>query len=190
MEKHDMNRKRRIKSVTKRKKRGLAYQDFVALVIKAMDPNADAQSEQWVDGPDGRRDMDVLITGKIDQKNYRILIECKDYDPQKTGPVDIGVVDGLDSKRRDLDVNGAMICSNSGFTEGAIRKAKRVNIGLVSILKANDPQVKVVIQEEIYTRKVKVGTFTMKFDSNQPLEPLIAQVPSTGVTYKGFPIVN
>src|SRR5688572_24930853 len=51
-----------------------------------------------------------------------ILIECKDW----KRPVGIGAIDALESKRRDLQVSVAMICSNSGFTEDALRKAARV----------------------------------------------------------------
>jgi len=51
-----------------------------------------------------------------------VVIECKDWNR----PIGIAFIDALDSKRRDLGASIAMICSNSGFTSDALRKAARV----------------------------------------------------------------
>lgn len=185
-----MPRKRKSRSEINRIKRGLPYQDFVASVVKAMDPGAHVETEQWIMGPDGVRDRDVLVSGKIDGRKYSVLIECKDFNPKSTGKVGIEYVDSLDSKRNDVGVDGAVICSNSGFTEGAIRKAKRKQIGLVSILKAGDPRVKVEIQEELYTRKMRVSDIKMHYNSNQTVDSSFLQIPSTEIYYDGLPIAN
>jgi len=190
MTRNSMTRKRPSKNTIKQRKRGLAYQDFVASVIKAMTGEVDIQTEKWIDGPDGRRDMDVTVKGKVNNVDFSILIECKDYDPKTTGKVGIELIDALDSKRQDVGVDSAIICSNSGFTQDAIRKAKRKHIGLISVLKAGDPQVKVEILEEIYTRKIKIGSITMSIDSVSPLSEMNNQVSSLDILYKGLPIIN
>lgn len=190
MTRNNMTRKRPSKNTIKQRKRGLAYQDFVASVIKAMTGEVDIQTEKWIDGPDGRRDMDVIVKGKVNNRDFSILIECKDYDPKTTGKVGIELIDALDSKRQDVGVDSAIICSNSGFTQDAIRKAKRKHIGLISVLKAGDPQVKVEILEEIYTRKIKVGSITMSIDSVSPLSEMNNQVSSLDILYKEVPIIN
>lgn len=166
-------------------KAGKAYEELVAYVVSAMDPDAQVEQGVWVEGPDGRRDMDVFVRGEIDGNKLSILIECKDFDPSSTGRVGIEFVDALDSKRHDLSVDFAVICSNSGFTKDAIRKSKRKGISLISVLKSGDPRVKVEIKEEIYTRKVKVGTINITFRG----------APSSGidleeVKYRGLPVLN
>ena len=74
--------------------------------------------------PDGRRDRDVVIEGTAEGKRRHVLIECKDFNPNSTGPVGIGYVDALESKHRDLGMDVSFICSNAGFTTCAIRKVK------------------------------------------------------------------
>lgn len=68
----------------------------------------------------------------------------------------IDYIDALDSKRRDLAVTHALLCSNSGFTAPALHKAKRVGIGAVSVVARGDRRVKVVIRETLYTRDVHI----------------------------------
>jgi hypothetical protein len=77
--------------------------------------------------------------------------------PAKTGKVGRPFVDALDSKRHDLQADAAFICSNSGFTEDALNKARRKGIGAISVLAAADSRVKVVIEKEIYFRRVLLG---------------------------------
>jgi hypothetical protein len=180
-----MPRKRPQITPTKIAKQGIPFQTLVGSVVQAFDPNALVKSEQWVDGPDGRRDMDVFVQGNVEGAPFRLLIECKDYNPRTTGKVGIEYVDALDSKRHDLQVDGAIICSNSGFTADSIRKAKRKHIGLIAILKAGDPRVKAVIKEEIYTRHIKIGTINISFHGECPP---IHEVEA--ITYHGLPIKN
>jgi len=170
---------------TKIAKQGLPFQALVGSVVQAFDPNALVKTEQWIIGPDGRRDMDVFVIGTIEGAPFKLVIECKDYNPRTTGKVGIEYVDALDSKRHDLQVDGAIICSNSGFSSDAIRKAKRKHIGLISILKVGDPLVKAVIEEEIYTRKVKIGTITTTFRGECPPVP-----DMEAITYRGLPVLN
>ena len=139
---------------------GRAYQDLVATLVKAFDPTAEVQAGRWVEGPDGRLDMDVSIEGHINGRAVRVVIECKDFDVHKTGPVGRPFVDALDSKRHDLGADGAFICSNAGFTGDALRKARRKGIGMISVLASGDERAKAVIEKEIYFRKVSVGPLT------------------------------
>lgn len=130
-------------------KKGSAYEDLVGAAMRAFDPGATVETGHWVEGPDGRRELDVVIRGDVEGTPRVLLIECKDFDPAKTGKVGIEYVDALESKRRDLGVDGAFLSSNSGFTDGALKKAKRTGIGLISVLKAGDKRVKLELQEVI-----------------------------------------
>ncbi len=129
-----------------RKPAGTAYQELVATMAKTFDPAADVRAGEWVEGPDGRLDMDVAIRGRLGGKPTLVVIECKDFDLTKTGKVGRPYIDALDSKRHDLQADAALICSNSGFTVDALNKARRKGIGAISVLSAKDSRVKVVIE--------------------------------------------
>lgn len=133
-------------------KAGEAYQEAVAEVLRTLYPNSEIKVGAWVEGPDGRRDLDVFVRPGGVQDSRFYLIECKDW----KRPVGIGAIDALDSKRQDLGAELAMICSNSGFTGEALRKATRKRIPALSALIEGDSRIRVIVEEEIYTRKIKV----------------------------------
>jgi len=170
-------------------KKGSSYEKFVANVVAAIDKNVKVEYSQWVQGPDGRRDMDVYVTGIVNGKTYSMMIECKDYDVNKTGPVGIEFVDALDSKRRDLNLDFAMICSNSGFTEGALIKSKRLNLGLISILKTGDEHVKIEIEEVFYKRQITFSNIDITFDFVDPT-PTININNTKEIKFEGLSISN
>lgn len=55
------------------------YQELTALVAKALDPDADIKTGQWIEGPDGNREVDVEVRGTVDGKPHFVHIECKDW---------------------------------------------------------------------------------------------------------------
>jgi hypothetical protein len=137
---------------------------------------------EWVVGPDGRRELDVFVEGTVDGVPRRVLVECKDFNPRTTGPVGIGFVDALESKGRDLIVDVSFICSNAGFTADAVRKAKRVGIGLIGVLEEKDQRIRFQVREEIYIRRVKVEALTIGLVA-EPAANLDG-VPFEGITLK------
>lgn len=169
-----------------RKPAGKAYQDLVALVAKAFDPGAEVKADEWIEGPDGRLDMDVSIRGNVDGKPVLIVIECKDFDLSKTGKVGRPFIDALDSKRHDLGADAVFISSNSGFTEDALNKARRKGIGAISVLSSGDQRVKIIIEKEIYFRKVKLGPLT--FTYNGPGAGALNGIGVHDLKYKGAPV--
>ena len=104
--------------------RGREFQELVAEVARAFDPNSRIEAGEWVRGPDGQLDMDVSIRGTVDGAPFLAVIECKDFNAATTGPVGRQWVDALDSKRLDLGADAALICSNAGFTRDALNKAR------------------------------------------------------------------
>lgn len=139
-------------AITELTKSGDEYQELVASVRRALDPRSDVTAGDWVVGPDGRRDKDVWVVGTANGVPERVLIECKDWNKR----VGIGVVDALESKRRDLDATRSMIYSNSGFTKPAIKKAKRVGIQLAAALRAGDRRVRVAVSQDFVARRLSV----------------------------------
>jgi len=135
-------------------KAGDEYQEIVGAVAQALDPGASVKVGQWIEGPDGRRDLDVEVRGTVDGLPCFVLIECKDW----AQPVGIAVVDALDSKRKDLSADRAVIYSNSGFTAPALRKAARVEIETASALKAGDKRIKVKIERLLVVKALSVDS--------------------------------
>ena len=135
-------------------KAGDAYQDAVAAVARQLDPTARVQVGEWVEGPDGERDCDVGVYPGGGSRY--VYIECKD----RKRPVGIEFVDALESKRKDVKADVAVLCSNSGFTRDALRKAARVGIPALSALIEGDSRIRVQVQEEIYTRNIKITPHT------------------------------
>jgi hypothetical protein len=135
-------------------KPGDEYQEIVGAVAQALDPGASVKVGQWIEGPDGRRDLDVEVRGTVDGSPYFVLIECKDW----ARPVGIDVMDNLDSKRKDLNADRAIVYSNSGYTAPALRKATRVGIETASALKAGDSRIKVMIEKSLVAKRLSVDS--------------------------------
>jgi hypothetical protein len=141
-----------------RKKAGAPYEDAVCDLFRQFsDASATIKAGVWVEGPDGRRELDVHIAEKHGSRTVRGVVECKDFNPATTGPVGIAYIDALDSKRRDLGLEFAIVCSNAGFTADAMRKAKRVNIGLLSATLKNDSRIRFGVADKIYMRHMRLA---------------------------------
>ena len=79
-----------------------------------------------MDSPDGPRQIDVLLTGRVGPYPSKTIIECKDYNKI----VDVTAVDNLCEKRDDVGANKAVLVARKGFSKTARQKAKRKNIAL------------------------------------------------------------
>lgn len=131
-------------------KAGDAYRELVGTVMAVLDPDSAVKTEQWIDGPDGERDMDVEVRGMLHGMQHFILVECKDH----ARPIGIGFVDAFESKIRDLKPNRAIMFSNSGFTRDALKKANRVGIEMASAMKAKDQTIKIGVHHELVARRM------------------------------------
>ena len=134
-------------------KAGKQFELVVSDVVKEMDPDSTVRRGEWIEGPDGHRELDVFVEGTVDGVSRRIHIECKDYDPDSR-PIGVAHIDALDSKHRDLKFDASLLCSNAGFTQPAIKKAKRLGIGLIGVLRKGDKRIRYRIFDEIYVRRV------------------------------------
>jgi hypothetical protein len=166
-------------------KPGDEYQEIVAAVVKALDPGAVVSVGEWVEGPDGQRDMDVAIRGMRDGTAQFILIECKDW-ARRVGIRDL---DALESKSRDLGVDCAILYSNSGFTNGALRKAQRVGIQAASAIKEGDHRVRVGLYRNLVAKGVSVDDWQVEFyyrDGESLPEPF----EIVALHYETLPVLN
>lgn len=139
------------------------YRELVAAVIHAFDPKAKLLVSASIEGPDGLRTVDVEVRSVVDGKQTLTAIDVVDLPPAKKAGIE--TIDAADSKRADINADNLLVCSNTGFDEAAIRKAKRKRIGVISVLRQGDQRVKAVIEEEIYLRKIDVAPITFSYDA-------------------------
>jgi hypothetical protein len=154
--------------------------------------NAKVETGQAVIGPDGAREVDVEVRGTQDGRPYFILIECKDKTYGRSRRrVSIEEIDALDSKRKDLNADLAVLCSNTGFAAPALQKAGRVGIVAISVLARNDGRAKFVVERDLLARGLSVDTWTATFQlAEEGVSGLPADWTPTDVFFYDLPIVN
>jgi hypothetical protein len=76
----------------------------------------------------GPREVDVLITSRVQGREFRIGVECRDHRRAN----DIAWVEQVRTKLADLQLDQMVLVSSSGFTGGAVAKARYYGIELVT----------------------------------------------------------
>jgi Restriction endonuclease len=168
-------------------KAGDEYQDLVALVAGALHPTASITVGEWVLGPDGRRELDVAVRSPSGEPVRLVLIECKDW----KDPVGIEEIDKLESKRRDLHAEKAVICSNSGFTRNALRKADRVGIFPVSALIAGNTGIRYQAYRRVFAKRLSVDQWKLTIFPTADSARNVPQIwDPRDLRYSDLPVVN
>jgi len=160
------------------------YRQLVASVIFASDPHATVSVGALVHTPDGMRTVDVEVRS-LDKNSNPLFIAIDVLDLPFGHKADIASIDAADSKRNDIKADVMLVCSNTGFEEDAISKARRKQIGLISVLHQGDKRVKAVIEEEIYLRKIDLGELHLSF--NRAIPDNVGFQPNQ-LLYKGKPV--
>jgi hypothetical protein len=107
--------------------------DFEALVeqiislLVAIDGVSTVERNVLMAGPDGPREIDILVRSKVGPFDITTVIECKDT----ARVVPVPAVDALESKMRDVKANKAALVARRGFSKGARRKADRCGVALL-----------------------------------------------------------
>lgn len=111
---------------------GKQYENLTARVYDILLENeslSNVEQDQKLDGPDGPRQIDVLIRSKVAGLEILTIVECRDY----ARPLDIGHVDGLHSKMQDVKAQKAVLVSPNGFSAMATKKANRLGFSLATL---------------------------------------------------------
>lgn len=122
-----------------------------------------------LEGKDGPRQIDVLITSEIAGMKIKTIIECKDY----KGRVSVGVVDSLHSVMQDVNANKGVLVSSNGFSSTAINKAKRLGISLYTAHEALSEKWKIDIEIPVLVTEISSvnanPTFQAFFDKDDKI---------------------
>jgi len=137
-------------------------------------------------GPDGPRQIDVLVTHVHAGSKYVTVIECRDH----AGKLDVSHVDAFSSTITDVNASKGILISRKGFSKTAVQKAKRLGIGLAtvdtahSVLKSMalelslvvavvDPKVRTKVLMRTQERSAKVSLAAMATINDTPLRDLV-----------------
>ena len=168
-------------------KAGSAYNELATKMAEALEPNAKVHMGKWVEGPDGKREVDVEVRSILEGRPFFLLIECKDW----KSPVDIEEIDKLDSKGKDLSADRVMICSNSGFTKKALRKAGRLEMEAVSVLAADNKLIKLTFDRVFVAEALSVDHWSIAlFPTEESLSLLPQKWDGRELYYGELPVVN
>lgn len=96
---------------------GKDFEKIVANIHRHFADKAQITENEQING----RQIDIAIRATIGVYPLLIIIECKDY----CRKVDVGKVDELIGKIDDVKAAQGILVSNSGFSEGAINRAKK-----------------------------------------------------------------
>lgn len=110
-------------------KKGLEFEKLAAEIFTQLSKDNIYESVEHnvqLIGQDGPRQIDILLRGKVGPFKVKTIIECKDHKSKIT----IATIDGLHSKMLDVNAQKSVLVARTGFTKGAIRKARRLGISL------------------------------------------------------------
>ncbi|MDT4826869.1 hypothetical protein FQZ97_601910 [compost metagenome] len=113
----------------KHKNNGKEYEAMVFWAYNALcrdERLTSVESDIKIDGPDGERQVDVLVKHTHAGIEYMTILECRDY----AGKLSVTHVDAFASKLSDLNASKGILVSRKGFSKTAIQKAARLGIGL------------------------------------------------------------
>jgi len=126
-------------------KQGTEFELLTAELFKQLSRNSEYESVEHdvlLDGHDGRRQIDVLLTGKVGPFDVKTIIECKDFKKN----VNITAVDALHSKMLDVNAQKTVLVARKGFSKKAIKKAQRLGISLCTAHSASSEKWKFNLQ--------------------------------------------
>lgn len=101
----------------------------VFTILSREKPHEKVEHDVFLPGPDGPRQIDVLISGSVGPFEVKTIVECKDYNKN----VSVTALDALYSKLLDVTAQKAVLVARKGFSNGAKKKARRLGISLCTI---------------------------------------------------------
>ncbi|ESS71808.1 restriction endonuclease [Methyloglobulus morosus KoM1] len=137
------------------KNTGKHYEAFVYELHQALNKDKRFKSVELdvkLPGPDGMRQIDVLLCYEVEHKELLTFIECRDFADR----LGIKHVDGFHSKLMDFKAKGVLI-SRKGFSKDAKFKAKRVGITLCIASNVNEVLSTIDIQIPVALTSVETS---------------------------------
>ncbi|MFA9462518.1 restriction endonuclease [Thiohalorhabdus methylotrophus] len=138
------------------------FEDLTAEIFKILIKNPEYEKVEknvYVQGHDGKREVDVLVTGSIGPVEVVTIVECKDYNKKVT----VTEFDALSSKMQDIKAHKAVLVARKGFSNTAQKKAKRLGIDLCTAHAARTYKWPVKLDIPIVIEEVELLGLSMMF---------------------------
>lgn len=144
-------------------KQGTEFEILTADLFTKLSKESEYESVEhnvMLDGQDGKRQIDVLLSGKVGPFDVRTIIECKDYAKN----VNIMEIDALHSKMLDVNAQKAVLVARKGFSRKAIKKAKRLGISLCTAHSASKEKWKFALELPLVITEYSCEVSTPSFE--------------------------
>lgn len=132
---------------------GKAYEAMVFWVYTALCKDerlTSVERDVKIVGPDGLRQIDVLVKHEHAGVAYTTIIECRDY----AGKLSVTHLDAFVSKLTDIKASKGILVSRKGFSKTAVQKASRLGIGLCVVDSADTTLKQLVIEVPVIVKIV------------------------------------
>lgn len=166
------------------KNTGKPFEAFVKSVYDALtedDRFTSVELNVELPGPDGPRQIDVLLRSRVAHFEVLTVIECRDYSSR----LDITHIDGFHSKLRDVGANKGIMVSRIGFSKSAFEKAKRVGITLCVASTADDllPKLGIQIPLEVFDVTLASLRGSSSFEVHTPTKVTMKELLTINGSY-------
>lgn len=149
------------------KNTGKGFENLTAVIFEALSGDKSYESVErdvFLDGPDGKRQIDVLLRGKMGPFDCITIIECKDYNKN----VNVTAIDALHSKMQDVNAQKAVFVARKGFSSGARSKAKRLGISLCTAHNTTDEKWKFDLELPFIIREKSLKSINPQYQLINP----------------------
>lgn len=146
---------------------GKDYEKIVSAIHKQFSENASITDNDQIKGKSGRlREIDIAIRSQVVGYDVLIIVQAKDYKRK----VDIEKVDSLIGTLLDVGAAKAVLVSDSGFTKGAIDRAREDGrVELVSVIDIENNKLKARIGIPTIAELIGVESMSMKIEETSKI---------------------
>lgn len=150
------------------------FEDKTHKLLQEFNPTADVYKNIFIKGlfSKKRRQVDVKMV-KPDEYDF-IAFECKDY----KRPLDIPIIEGFNTKLKDINAKKGAIVSNSPFTEGAINMASEFKIDLLNLVDTADKDIRAQLFAKGLIADTQCKGYSLGFSSTAQMGGGVSLEPS------------
>lgn len=157
-----------------KKNTGKEYEKIVAAIHRQFNDTAIIKENEKIIGKSGKeRQIDVSIRSQVIGYDILIIIQAKDYNRYK---VDIEKVDSLIGTLQDVNASKGILVSNSGFSDGAVKRAKQDGrIDLVSVVDVENNKIRTKVGIPTLVNAISVQSFSIQIKETSAIESYFTQ---------------
>lgn len=141
---------------------GKSFENLTSIVFENLtisQENIKIEKNVLLNGQDGKRQIDILMTAENGPLKTKTIIECRDYGKN----LDVTHIDGLHSKMQDVAVHQAVLVTRKGYSEKARKKAKRLGMLLFTLDEAKENDWDFIRNVPVFIKELFASSFNPIF---------------------------